>query len=576
MSTKLVREEIAKFLKRDSPEALCIRGKWGVGKTYAWAKGLEAAQTSNAVALKHYSYVSLFGINSLDDLKFAIFENVTSLEGGVKKADLSTLEDYVSKIRDWRRIARIAQSVPLIKKWIGGEAPGLVAFMTVRNSIVCIDDLERKGKGLDVNDVLGLISYLCEQRDCKVVLILNDEKLEDEGKRSFESQLEKVVGASLVYEPTPEEAAAIGFPGREELNELMAERCTALGITNIRVMKRAARFAQELKTLLQRYDPQVLRVALGSVILFCWTNDQPEEAPSIEFLKSKKIGSFGFKGNEALPQKEAAWNALLEAYGYTWTDDFDLDLLASVKRGYFDPDAIKKHAVPLNEKVLASKADDSFERAWRKYHDSFEDNKDDVLDGLYTSFMNNFAYITPTNLNGTVTLFKELGRADQANEMLNHYMSHRNEPREFYDLNQDPFESVTDPDVRTAFERKFAQTEEKRDIRTMLNGLGKGWQDEDLIALASLPPQVYRKVFKETSGEELRRILSGVFQFDRIANASPSMREITRRARIALKEIGGESDINRRRVRRFGITFDDPAPVARPEKAALNGPQEAS
>ena len=101
MSTKLMREEIAKFLARASSEALCIRGKWGVGKTYAWAKGLETAQASKAVALTHYSYVSLFGVNSLDDLKFTIFENVTSLEGGVKKADLGTLEDYVLKIRDW-------------------------------------------------------------------------------------------------------------------------------------------------------------------------------------------------------------------------------------------------------------------------------------------------------------------------------------------------------------------------------------------------------------------------------------------------------------------------------------------
>jgi hypothetical protein len=77
MSTNLVREEVAKFLARVTPEALCIRGKWGVGKTFAWGKALEAAQADKRVALKSYSYVSLFGVNSLDELKFAIFENVT-------------------------------------------------------------------------------------------------------------------------------------------------------------------------------------------------------------------------------------------------------------------------------------------------------------------------------------------------------------------------------------------------------------------------------------------------------------------------------------------------------------------
>ncbi len=568
MSTKLVREEIAKFLKRAAPEALCIRGRWGVGKTYAWAKGLEeAAKTSDGVALKHYSYVSLFGVNSLADLKFAIFENTTSLEGGVKKADLGTLKDYLSKLGGWRGIAGIAQSIPFFKNWTGGDIPGLIAFMTVRDMIVCIDDLERRGKGLEVNDVLGLISYLCEQRNCKVALILNDEKLGDGGRKEFDSQLEKVVGASLVYEPGAEEAATIGFPAQDDLNKAMAERSDTLGITNIRVMKRVASFAGELKTLLQPYDPQVFTTALGSVVLFCWANDQPEDAPSIDFLKSKTMGTFGLQREEQVPPKEAAWNALMEAYGYTWTDEFDLELLASVKRGYFDPEAIKKHAVPLNAKILASKADGSFEEAWRKYHDSFADDTDAVLDGLNASFMRNFMYITPTDLNSTVSLFKDLGRPEQALAMLTHYMANRNEKREFYDLNDDPFGKVTDPDVRAAFDAKFAETEEKRDVRTMLNGLGKTWRDEDLLALASLPPEAYKKIFKETSGEELRRILSGIFQFDRIGNATPSMREITKRARIALKDIGGESDINRRRVRRFGINFDDSVPVPEAEAA---------
>jgi hypothetical protein len=202
MSTKLVSEEIAKFLASVKPEALCIRGKWGVGKTFAWGKALEAAQAEKRVALKSYSYVSLFGVNSLDELKFAIFENFTSLDDGVKKADLSTLEAHVAKLGDWRRFTRIAQSLPFIKNFVGSDATGLVAFMSVKDQIVCIDDLERKGKNLEVSDVLGLISYLREQRNCKVVLILNDEQLAKDAKESFDKHLEKVVDAALVYKPT--------------------------------------------------------------------------------------------------------------------------------------------------------------------------------------------------------------------------------------------------------------------------------------------------------------------------------------------------------------------------------------
>ena len=353
--------------------------------------------------------------------------------------------------------------------------------------------------------------------------------------------------ASLVYEPTALEAANIGFTEQDDLSKDLAARCTSLGITNIRVMKRVIRFAKDLQPLLQEYEEHVSSVARAALVLFCWANDQPEEAPTIDFLKSKSIDRFGLGKNKEVPPKEAAWNALLESYGYTWTDEFDLEILRSVRRGFFDPEEIKKHASALNAKVQATKADGSFEEAWRLYHDSFANNKDEVLDALYASFMKNYMYITPTNLNGTVTLFKELGRPKQAAEMLAHYMANRNESREFYDLSEDPFGSITDPDVRATFEAKYAQTEERRDIRAMLINLKDGWRDDDLSTLASTPASEFKKIFEETSGQELRKILSGVFQFDRIVNATPQMQEIANRARLALREIGGESDINRRR-----------------------------
>ncbi len=49
--------------------------------------------------------------------------------------------------------------------------------MTIRNQIVCADDFERRGKQLDGGNVLGLISFLREERGCKIALILNHEKL---------------------------------------------------------------------------------------------------------------------------------------------------------------------------------------------------------------------------------------------------------------------------------------------------------------------------------------------------------------------------------------------------------------
>lgn len=557
MSVKLVKEEITKFISRPDAEVLCIRGKWGVGKTYIWAKQLEEAQRTKAVKLPRYSYVSLFGVNSLDELKFAIFENVITFNEGLKKADLETLDAFVSsKIGSWRKLTRIAQSLPIVKTFVGGDATALVSFMTIRDQIICIDDLERRGAKLEIGDVLGLISYLREQRNCKIVLILNDEQLHGDSKRAFEKNLEKIVDVSLVYQPLPSDSVGVGILGTDPTSKHVAERCIALGITNIRVMKRIARSIRAVEPLLRKFDDEVFKGAVSSLVLFCWSHDQPEDAPPLLFLKEKTQDKFGLRRREEMPAAEAAWNAMLEAYRYVWTDEFDLVLIEGVSDGYFDPEKITKAAQVIHDKVVASKVDGSFEEAWRPYHDSFDDNAGSVLDGLFDSFMKGFKYVTPGNLNSTISLFKELGRPQQAAQMLQHYVENRNEDRAFFDLDEHPFgESIDDTDLRAAFKQKVSQVAETRDVSTIMLSIKDSWDDDRINILATTPVEEYRKAFKDHSGADLRRMIAAVLQFDRVINASASMREISRRAREALKLIGTESAINARRVRRFGVVI---------------------
>lgn len=553
MSIVLVRQAIAEFLGRTDPEVLCVRGKWGVGKTYTWSTALEAAHAHKRVKLSRYSYVSLFGVNSLDELKLSIFENVITFSDGLKKADLDTLDAYVSKIGSWRKLAKIAQSIPVVKNFVGNEIGGLVSFMTIRDQIICIDDLERRGQKLDVSDVLGLISYLREQRNCKIVLLLNDEQLTEQARQEFERNLEKVADVSLVFEPSPSDSARVGIKGSTETDELVKERCISLGITNIRVIKRIRKLVAALEPIVAEFDPTVFNTGTSSVVLFGWARDQPGEAPSLAFLRRRAPDLVGGAQND-VPPNEAAWNSLLEAYGYAWTDDLDQILMDGVERGFFDPEAVKKAGKVVHDKVVASKADGAFESAWSAYHDSFADNGNEVLDGIYASFIKNVQYISPVNLNGTVALFKELGRPVQAKEMVDHYMKERQEPRGFFDLDEYPFaDNVTDPDVRAAFEARLAEAPEAHDVKAVLSSIKGGWTEEAIAILATTSPEEYAKIFKAHSGQELRRLLSNAFQFDRISNATDQMKEIPQRVRAGLMKIGQESAINARRVKRFGV-----------------------
>jgi hypothetical protein len=74
VSVALIENEIRRLLSTKDPEVVCIRGRWGVGKTFAWRHYLADAHAQKGdIALKCYAYVSLFGMNSLDDFQVRRF-----------------------------------------------------------------------------------------------------------------------------------------------------------------------------------------------------------------------------------------------------------------------------------------------------------------------------------------------------------------------------------------------------------------------------------------------------------------------------------------------------------------------
>jgi hypothetical protein len=47
--------------------------------------------------------------------------------------------------------------------------------------IICFDDFERLSSKIDLKDIMGLISYLKEQKICKILLIMNEKELDKLG-----------------------------------------------------------------------------------------------------------------------------------------------------------------------------------------------------------------------------------------------------------------------------------------------------------------------------------------------------------------------------------------------------------
>lgn len=308
-----------------------------------------------------------------------------------------------------------------------------------------------------------------------------------------------------------------------------------------------------------RYDDQVFEQASQSLALFGWSLYEPSKAPSLEYLKKRSSSLYSLEENQTISECEGAWNALLDAYQFTDMDELDLVLLEGIRNGYFDAEALHKHAEVLDTQIKTAKLDESFREAWGLFHGSFDDNEPDVVRAILEAFEGNLDNISPIDLSGTVTFLKKLGKLELAREIIRRFIQHHSgEPKKF-DLESFPFrEHVTDPDVVSALNEKFASFKDDRDPRVTLLGVSNGWSNEDLAFLASVPVDEYYKVLKESDSMSLPKLINSGLQFDRIANASAQMKEISRRMKEALQLIGSESTINALRVRKYGVAPEEP------------------
>lgn len=195
----------------------------------------------------------------------------------------------------------------------------------------------------------------------------------------------------------------------------------------------------DVEEMLNDFDEQVLRQAAQSLMLLGWSVFEPFLAPPLDYLK-RRSEYFSPKNNrDAVSEAEGAWNALLDAYHFSNLDEFDLALLRGLLDGYFDEAQIRKHAVAFDERIKASKADESLENGWRLYHDSFRNNEKEAIDAILRSARTHIQRLGAVNLSGAVSLLKELGRHPEATDLIRFYLSSMPRDRKFFDLANHPF-----------------------------------------------------------------------------------------------------------------------------------------
>lgn len=200
---------ILNYLGMDSSGALLLTGTWGCGKTYFIKNELfptiEKVKSGDSSIIP--IMVSLYGIEDISELPKRI---VMEYLDYTAKKDIHEAFHF-GKIVEWS--GKMADAIPKFKEWIDvskliGEGAALYRILP-SNVVIFLDDLERAvDSPKSINNLLGSINELVENRHFKVVVVANkghlDKLVFSDAKENMNEEVvfyEKVIEKSLSFIP---------------------------------------------------------------------------------------------------------------------------------------------------------------------------------------------------------------------------------------------------------------------------------------------------------------------------------------------------------------------------------------
>ncbi len=538
------------------PRSILLRGRWGVGKTCLWREVVADLKPESEPL-----YVSLFGAASVADVKLSL--GLEYVNSGLGQANAGTEKKGVFQ----RLIGFLKSSKNLeeVVRTISGKldlsvSSGLVAdlaFRAVRDCVICFDDLERRSALLSVDEVLGLVETLREFKHCRVVCICNESGLDDLDSERLRKYKERVFDLDMVLDPPIAHVIQYALPiadRNKELEELLVARLEQLDQNNIRVFNRAINLFNMLVDEVPETSIAVQKRALHSLlVLTAAENIGPNKYPDIAFLR--KFNVFADKSSDA---GEPHWNKLLENCEWYSPDELDEELFYFVQRGVLRRESMNSAISTIKAGEDRAAVDSDMNNAWRKFHDSFENNEKEFADGLYFTTKKHAGFLSPTTVNGAVRVLRDLGHADRSDEIVMTFIeAHRDNP-DVLDLARLPYSGeVNDPLLRSEMISAFEATQDNLTASLVLKRtIERGRYDESHFAiLASLSVGDWESMITNFDGKSAQEMLQTIGKLRSHIDDGPDARKAFDVARTAITNLCSESKIRDLRIRRWELEF---------------------
>ncbi len=193
---------ILNYINSSTNYAVVISGNYGIGKTHFIQNSLfpkiqeiKIGDARNEKQKFKTITISLFGIKTIEDIEKLIFLELFA-PAEWKKKGLKIIGAVFKGAGSFFNVD--------IDKVLKESSLSAGELNKYNDLVICIDDIDRKSKELDLIEIYGFINNLVENLGTKVILVANEDTLRDEinskSSDAYSVLREKVIGISFPFQ----------------------------------------------------------------------------------------------------------------------------------------------------------------------------------------------------------------------------------------------------------------------------------------------------------------------------------------------------------------------------------------
>ncbi|SFT21489.1 KAP family P-loop domain-containing protein [Acinetobacter bohemicus] len=395
--------------------AIAITGSWGVGKTYFWNKLLEDIRGNdpdNVLSKRKYAYISLFGIESLSDLKTQIYSNIENHHLPIEVP--KWLKSLPSIFKD-TRVTQLGINAPV--KLIDN-----LLFNQVKDAMICFDDFERMSNKLDIKDVMGLANQLKLEKNCQVILILDESKTEGENKSKYAEYKEKLIDETIIIHSVEPLIREFSQGMDEPLIELMVKFADSLEIHNFRffqkVIKLYCQFKEKLPEQVAYSTKEIILIRIlqgcliedfGATYKLSWNDFTFKKAVRREISKKYDMSSTEKENIELVKLKKISYSFIKDDLWmvefkkwFEQHDDFDNSKISELAQS---------DLIDVEQEMIKNEFWIFCYQIW-----NYQCNED-FPNRFFESSMKNIGLLNLGNLDFAITFLEESGAIAESKEL---------------------------------------------------------------------------------------------------------------------------------------------------------------